>query len=118
MLIESKPTKMKSNHTIVCKDERSPKVIFPDTKRIVNSLGRYHRSLETNDFIYFTNFQEGDENVCVMMYRKSDLSLVSNNYFAYNDMFELLTERDGEITYISKTMKYNFKLYKEAEGIL
>lgn len=118
---------MKTNHTIsvpfACADfdkhfiGSSPKVIYPETKRIINWLGRYHRALETEDFIYFVNFQEGDENACVMMYRKSDLSLVSNNYFAYNDMFELMTEREGEITYISKTMKYNLKLHKEVENV-
>jgi hypothetical protein len=106
---------MKTNHTITVTGS-SLKFVHSDTKRIINWLGRYHRALETEDFIYFVNFQEGDENACVMMYRKSDLSLASDNYFAYNDMFELMTEREGEITYISKTMKYNLKLHKEAEN--
>ena len=96
-------------------EERSPKIISFDTKRIINSLGRYHRALETKDFIFFCNYQEGDENACVLMYRKSDFSLASNNYFAYGAMFEILTEKENEITYISPTMKYNLKLHKEAQ---
>jgi hypothetical protein len=92
--------------------ESSPKSILTTTKLIINWLGKYHRSLETEDFIYFTNYHEGDENACVKMYRKSDLSLASDNYFAYNDLFEVLTE--NTFTYISKTMKQNLKLHNEA----
>lgn len=98
-------------------DYHSPKSIQADTKLIINWLGKYWRALETIDFIYFVNFQEGDENACVKMYRKSDFSLASDNYFAYNDMFEVLTEKENEITYISPTMKYNLKLHKEAEAV-
>lgn len=105
---------MKSNHTIlVPTGNRSPKKIHSDTQRIINSLGRYHRALETKDFIYFVNFQEGDENGCVMMYRKKGMELASDNYFAYSSMFELLTEKENEITRISLTMTSNLKLYKE-----
>ncbi|HXB41243.1 MAG TPA: hypothetical protein VNZ49_11925 [Bacteroidia bacterium] len=51
-----------------------------------------------------------------MMYRKKEMELASDNYFAYCSMFELLTEKEEEITYISRTMKYNLKLHKEAES--
>ena len=92
--------------------ESSPKHILPTTKLITNWLGRYYRSLETKNFIYFTNYHEGDENACVKMYRKSDFSLASDNYHAYGDMFDVLTEKT--FTYISKTMKQNLKLHNEA----
>lgn len=106
---------MPSNHTIVVRDYvHSPLEIYPDTKRIINWNGRHHRALETKDFIFFVNFQEGDENGCVMMYRKEDMELASNNYFGYCAMFEILAEKEEEITYISPTMKYNLKLHKEA----
>lgn len=95
-------------------DERTPEFITAKTKLICNWNGRYHRALETKDFIYFVNYQEGDESASVMMYRKSDFSLASDNYFAYNDMFELITETPEEITYLSRNMKYNIKLHKEA----
>lgn len=94
--------------------EHSPKFINPDTKIILSWLGRYYRAIETEDFVYFVNFQEGDENACVKMYRKSDWSLASDNYFGYNDMFELVTERPQEMTYVSRTMKTNIKLHWEA----
>lgn len=106
---------MKSNHTIVVPiGENSPEKIHPDTKRIMNWNGRFHRALETKDFIFFVNFHEGDENGCQMMYRKDGMELVTDGYFGYNAMFEILTEKENEITYISPTMKYNLKLHKEA----
>jgi hypothetical protein len=82
-------------------------------KSYTTPLGRYYRGLETEDFVYYVNYQEGDENACVHMYRKKNMELVSNNYFAYNDMFEVLT--DNKFTRISPYMKENLKLHKEAE---
>lgn len=96
--------------------EHTPKQIDADLKLITKWNGKFHRGLETKDFIFFANYQEGDENACVIMYRKSDLSLASDNYFAYGAMFEILTEKESEITYISPTMKQNLKLHKEAEA--
>ncbi len=95
-------------------ERNSPEKILPTTKLITNWNGRHYRALETKDFIYFVNFQEGDENGCVMMYRKDGMELASDNCFAHNSMFELLTEQEKDITYISPTMKYNLKLHKEA----
>lgn len=94
----------------------SPKHILPTTKLITNWNGKFYRGLETVDFIYFINYQEGDENACVMMYRKSDWSLASDNYFGYCAMFETLIEKK-DWTYISKSMKNNLKLHNEAEQI-
>jgi hypothetical protein len=105
----------KSNQTIVVPvGNHSPVKIYPETKRIINWNGRYHLGLETKDFIFFINYQEGDENSCIIMYRKQSMGLASDNYFGYSAIFEILTERENEITYISPTMKYNLKLHKEA----
>lgn len=95
--------------------ECTPKNIPVDTKAIINWNGRYNRGLETKDFIYFINYHEGDENGCVMMYRKDGMELASDNYLAYNSMFELLDENEKDVTYISNKMKYNLRLHKEAE---
>jgi hypothetical protein len=106
---------MKQTETTILltlEESHSPKKILPTTKLITNWNGRYHRVLETEDFIYFVNYQEGDENGSVMMYRKADFSLASDNYFGYNDMFEVLNERKNEITYISRTMKRENKKYR------
>ena len=92
----------------------SPKTILPTTKVICNWNGRYYRGVETEDFIYFCNYQEGDDNANVIMYRKSDFSLVSDNFFASNDLVGVLDE--GKYTWISKTVKSEIKLREEAEA--
>jgi hypothetical protein len=97
-------------------ESHAPDKILPTTKLITNWNGRYYRGLETENFIFFVNYQEGDENGCVMMYDKSTLCLLSCNYFAYGAMFEVLTETK-DWTYISRTMKYNLKLHNEAENV-
>jgi len=101
--------------TIIQKSgECSPSHIFPDTKRIISWNGSYWRGIETEDFIYFCNYQEGDDNGNVKMYRKSDLSFVCDNYHANNDMVGVIL--DKKYTYLSKSMKYNAReMQKENE---
>ena len=99
---------MKSKTTITMPEfVNSPNVILPTTRLICNWNGRYHRAVETEDFIYFCNYQEGDDNGNVIMYRKSDLSLASDNFFASNDLVGVIL--DKTYTYLSKSMKYNAK---------
>lgn len=85
--------------------ESSPKSILSTTKIIYNWLGKYFRGVETEDFIYFCNYQEGDENASVKMYRKSDLCLLSDNWMAYNDLMGVILEK--KYTYLSKSMQFN-----------
>jgi len=92
----------------------SPNKINPETKIICNGNGRYYRGVETKDFIYFCNYQESDDNANVKMYRKSDLSLVCDNYHASNDLQGVLIEKT--YTYLSKSMKYNAKAMQEQEA--
>ncbi len=92
--------------------EFSPEKITADQKRIDTVLGTYYRALETADFIYFVNYQEGDDNAQTKMYRKSDLELVSDNYFASNDLFGVL--EDKAYTRISPTLKKAFEKSQEA----
>ena len=84
-------------------------------KTITDCIGIYYRALETDMYVYFVNFHEGDESGVAKMYRKEKdhLSLFSNNYFAYVGMDEDLTE--GNYTWISNRMKKNWELYKEEE---
>lgn len=106
--------KTRSNYTIVVQFEDStPKFINRNARRIMNWNGIYQRSLETKDFIFFANFQESDPNGSVMMYRKKDMSLASDNYFGWNYLFELMIERTEEFTYLSKRAKYEIKLQLE-----
>lgn len=81
-------------------------------KRIKDWNGYFYHALETEDFIYFVNYQEGDENGAVKMFRKSDDSLVSDNYFAHADMQEAIDNKT--YTWVSRNMKRNIKLYLEA----
>lgn len=77
--------------------------------------GNFYKGLITKDFVFYCNYQEGDDNGNVEMYRRStgsNLELVSDNYFASVGLLEALTEGDWE--YISQTMSKNYKLAKEA----
>lgn len=106
---------MASKTTIIIpQGGHSPKFINKDTKLIVDWNGKFYRGVETDDFIYFCNYKEGDDNASVKMYRKSDLSLASDNYFAANDLFEVLTEKT--YTYLSKSMKYNAREVQKQEA--
>jgi hypothetical protein len=78
--------------------------------KIVNSLGTYHRALETPSHIYFVNHEEGDENGCCKMYDRK-MNLVSDNYFAYVGLTEDLT--NGTYNWISKELKANVILHNE-----
>ena len=106
--------KKNSNTSVHVKaGEFTPRIIPADTKRIVKWNGSFYRAVETEDFIYFANYQEGDENANCLMYRKDGMELVSDNYFASADLFELMLERSEEITYISPTAKYGLKCIQE-----
>lgn len=79
--------------------ENTPKKInLSKTDIITTSLGDYVLNLITNDFVYFVNKYEGDENAQVIMYNKKG-ELVSDNYFATSNMYEVL-ESEDEFEYI------------------
>jgi hypothetical protein len=72
-------------------------------KRVIkNSLGEYHRALETKNHIYFVNYDEGDNNANVLMYDRK-MVLVSNNYFASVGLEEDL--KSGEYVWIAQKLK-------------
>ena len=62
------------------------------------------KELETGDFIYYTDEEQ------VIMIRKSDNSIASDNYFAENDLYERMIEiSNGREDYIylrSESKKY------------
>ena len=61
-------------------------------KRIKTILGYYYRAMETVDHVYYVNYQEGDENGCVVIFDRAN-KVVSDNYFAYCDMFNVIEEK-------------------------
>lgn len=89
----------------------SKKTLPYNQKTITNSLGRYYRAVETDVFVYFVNFEESDENGQIKMYRKEEnnLSLVSDNYFAFVGIMDDL--REGNETWMSPRMKKERQIY-------
>lgn len=77
------------------------KIVLQKTKTIKGSL--YRLSLITEDFYFYSNYQEGDENGNTLMYRRSNDELVSNNYFAYGALEDIL-ETESYL-WISKYLK-------------
>lgn len=93
------------------------KTILPKgQKTITNSLGVYHRALETDTHVYFVNFLESDENAQVKMYKKNNKVLIlhCNNYFASEAILQDLEE---EPIWISNRMQKEWELYCENEGV-
>ena len=80
-------------------------------KRVIkNSLGEYHRALETLNHIYFVNYDEGDNNSNVLMYDRK-MVLVSNNHFAGVGLEEDL--KSGEYVWIAPKLKKLYEILKE-----
>ncbi len=84
-------------------------------KSITNWNGRYPRVMETDTFVFFANFSEGDDNGNTIMYRKNEeeniLELVSDNYFASVGFTEAFQE--GSEIWMSPAMKKERKLQIE-----
>lgn len=105
---------MNNETTIIVRDgESSPQRINPRTKLICSWNGRFWRGVETEEFIYFCNYQEGDDNGSVKMYSKNGLELVCDNYHAANDLVDVILKK--KYTYLSASMKINAEeMQKEA----
>lgn len=83
------------------------KIKLQKTKTIKGSL--YRLSLITEEFYFYSNYQEGDENGNTLMYRRSNDELVSNNYFAYGALEEVL-EAESYL-WVSKYLKRCYTNY-------
>jgi hypothetical protein len=86
-------------------DYAPKKINIDKTKKIRTNLGDYILGLVTKDFVYFVNIEEGDENANTIMYNKKG-ELLSDNYFANNDLFETL-ENESEFEFIHPDVEYN-----------
>lgn len=102
-----------SDSTLYNAESPTVKVLPEGIKRIVKCNGIFYLGVETEDFMYFLNYQESCDNANVIMYRKADRTLASDNWLASNDFFELLHERADEITYASSTIKRELKNFKK-----
>lgn len=81
-----------------------------EQKTITDWNGIFNRAMETEDFIYFANFQEFDDNGNVKMFRKEDLSCASNNYFGNQSLFE--DYASGEATWVSTKLQQQFDIWE------
>lgn len=75
---------------------------------ILKSDTNFILHLQTNDFDFYCNLEESDENAIVKIFDKLG-TLISDNYFAYSELYEVMTERRDEITFSSESMKYNMR---------
>jgi hypothetical protein len=82
-------------------------------KQIIHRGRRFYKAMVTKDFVYYADYQEGDDNGNVVMFNKSNGELVSDNYFANQDMFEAM--RKFDFISMSRTCQYNFKCWLEEE---
>lgn len=105
--------KISDTSVYIGNNEFASRSIPADTMRIVSWNGIFFRAIETKDFIYFCNYHESDDNANCMMYSKDGMELVSDNYFASNDLFELMTERSFEITFMTCSAQEIMKAIQE-----
>lgn len=91
----------KKDTIVVPFDGFTPLTIAPSTQKIEKWNGVYQRAVETKEFIFFVNEHEGDENENTLLFRRDDMGLVSDNYFASAELFEIAIDRSDEITFLS-----------------
>jgi hypothetical protein len=92
-------------------DYAPKKINLAKTKKITTHIGDFNLGLITKDFVYFVNPEEGDENGNTIMYNKKG-ELLSDNYFANNDLFETL-ESQSKFEFIHPDLeKYRQEILK------
>jgi hypothetical protein len=82
-------------------------------RQITHRGRRFYKAMVTKEFVYYADYQEGDDNGNVVMFDIETGELVSDNYFANQDMFD--TMRKFEFVSMSRTCQYNFKCWLEEE---
>lgn len=83
------------------------KIKLQKTKTISGHL--YRLSLITEDFYFYSNYQEGDENGNTLMYDRKTDKMLASNYFAYIALEEEL-EKENYL-WISKYLKNCYTKY-------
>ena len=88
------------------------KIKLQKTKTISGNL--YRLSLITEDFYFYSNYQEGDENGNTLMYDRQTDKLLSDNDHAYTALEDYLEKE--EYLWISRYLKNCYTKYmKENE---
>lgn len=83
------------------------KIKLQKTKTISGNL--YRLSLITEDFYFYSDYQEGDENGNTLMYDRQTDKLLSDNYHAYTALEDYLERED--YLWVSRYLKNCYTKY-------
>lgn len=73
----------------------------------------------TDEYVFFLNLMESDDNGCTRMY-DHQMNLISNNYFATNEIAVIVYEQQHSIRWVSEEAKYNMQqegVWPEQNGL-
>lgn len=79
----------------------------------------FTRYLVTNEAVFFCNLMESDENASTLIFDHK-MNLLSDNYFAYNELAEVIDDRQDSILWVSDDAKYNMQqegVWPEQNGL-
>lgn len=82
-------------------------------RQIFHRGRRFYKAMVTKDYVFYADYNEGDDNGNVVMFDRASGELISDNYFANQKCFELMRKHDFE--FMSRTCAYNFKCMLEEE---
>lgn len=82
-------------------------------RQIFHRGRRFYKAMVTTDYVFYADYQEGDDNGNVVMLDRETGELISDNYFANQECFSLMRKFDFES--MSRTCAYNFKCMLEEE---
>ncbi len=68
----------------------------------------FDKYIVTDEFVFFVNPMESDENSSTRMYNHN-MELISDNYFASNELAETVDEGQDSILWVSENAKYNMQ---------
>lgn len=88
------------------------KIKIQKTKTIGGEV--YRLSLINEDFYFYSNYKEGDENGNTLMYSRINDKLISDNYFAYGALEDML--ESGNYLWISQYLKRSYNNYKKSQN--
>lgn len=85
-------------------------------KQITHRGRRFYKAMITKDYVFYADYNEGDDNGNVIMFDRQNGEMISDNYFANQECFTLMHKHKFES--MSRTCAYNFKVYIEEEVLL
>lgn len=82
-------------------------------RQIFHRGRRFYKAMVTKDYVFYADYNEGDDNGNVVMFDRASGELISDNYFANQECFSLMRKHQFES--MSRTCAYNFKCMLEEE---